>query len=91
MFPPEKEQPPRVQLASGSRYIQFSTKQHDGKLYILAVNISREEQEAEFVISEEVEEVKVLFEDRVLPMEKYRLTDTFQPVAVHVYEIVSQE
>ena len=27
-----KEQPPRVQLASGSRYVHFSTKQHDGKL-----------------------------------------------------------
>jgi hypothetical protein len=81
------EEPPRVQLVKGSQYIHFSTKRHDGKLYILAVNVSREEQDAEFIISAEVEDAKVLFEERSVSMEKYRLTDKFQPIAAHVYEI----
>jgi hypothetical protein len=81
------EEPPGVQLAKGSRYIHFSAKRHDGKLYILAVNVSREEQDAEFIISAEAEEAKVLFEERSVPVEKYRLVDKFQPIAVHIYEI----
>lgn len=81
------EEPPKVQLSSGVRYIHFSTRRHDGKLYILAVNVSREEQDAEFTISEGVKEARVLFEDRSLPVEKYRLTDKFQPIAVHVYKM----
>jgi hypothetical protein len=85
------EELPRVQLAKGSRYIHFSTKRHDGKLYILAVNISREEQDAEFAISAEVEEAKALFEERSVPVEKYRLLDKLQPIAAHVYEIQMKE
>ena len=81
------EEPPKAQLSSGARNINFSTKQHDGKLYILAVNISREEHDAEFTISAEASEARVLFEDRSLPIATYRLKDKFQPVAVHVYEI----
>ena len=81
------EEPPGVQLAKGSRYIHFSTKRHDGKLYILAVNVSREEQDAEFIISAGAEEAKVLFEERSVSVEKYRLIDKFQPIAAHVYEI----
>jgi hypothetical protein len=82
-----KEKPSKVHLSSGARWIHFSTKHRDRKLYILAVNVSREEQDAEFVISEEVEESEVLFEDRSLPVEKYRLRDRFQPIDVHVYEV----
>jgi hypothetical protein len=82
------DEPPKVQLSSGVRQIHFSAKRHGGKLYILAVNASREEQDAEFTISAEVKEAKVLFKNRSLSVEKYRLTDKFQPIAVHVYEIV---
>ena len=81
------EEPPNVQLSSGAQHVHFSTRRHDGKLYILAVNVSREEQDAEFIISEEVKEAKILFEDRSLSVEKYRLTDKFQPIAVHLYEM----
>jgi len=81
------EEPPNVQLSSGERHIHFSTRRYDGRLYILAVNVSREEQDAEFIISEEVKEAKILFEDRSLSVEKYRLTDKFQPIAVHLYEM----
>ncbi len=81
------DDPPKVQLASGSKHIHYSTKRYNGKLYILAVNISREEQDAEFVISGEVKKAEVLFEGRSLPVKTYRLTDKFQPIAVHVYEM----
>ena len=81
------EEPPKVQLSSGVKNIHFSAKQHDGKLYILAVNISREEHDAEFVISADAEKATVLFEGRALNIEIFRLKDTFQPLDVHVYEI----
>ena len=81
------DEPPKVQLSAGAQHIHFSTKYHKSKLYILAVNTSREERKAEFIISEKVKEAKVLFENRILAVEKYRLNDRFQPVAVHVYEI----
>ncbi len=81
------DKPPKVQLASGSKHIHYSTKRYNGKLYILAVNISREEQDAEFIISGEIKKAEVLFEGRSLPVKTYRLTDKFQPIAVHVYEM----
>ncbi|MEK7396400.1 MAG: hypothetical protein AAB116_05645, partial [Candidatus Poribacteria bacterium] len=78
---------PKVQLLSGAKNIHFSAKYYDGKLYIMAVNSSDQPQNADFVISEEVKSVKILFEDRTVNMEKYHLKDTFSPIAVHVYEI----
>ena len=81
------EEPPKAQLSSGGQNIHFTTKRHDGKLYILAVNVSREEHDAEFVISTETKDAEVMFEDRTILIEKYRLKDKFQPVAVHVYRV----
>jgi len=81
------EKPPKVQLVSGSKHIQYSTKRHNGKLYIIAVNTSQEEQDAEFIISGEMDRAGVLFEDRSLAVKTYRIADNFQPIAVHVYEM----
>jgi hypothetical protein len=53
----------------------------------MAVNTSDQPQNVDFVISEEVKNVKVLFEDRTITIEKYHLKDTFSPIAVHVYEV----
>jgi hypothetical protein len=78
---------PKVQLLSGAKNILFSAKYYDGKLYIMAVNTSDQPQNVDFVISEEVKNVKVLFEDRTITIEKYHLKDTFSPIAVHVYEV----
>jgi hypothetical protein len=53
----------------------------------MADNTSDQPQNVDFVISEEVKNVKVLFEDRTITIEKYHLKDTFSPIAVHVYEV----
>lgn len=81
------EPAPKVQLLSGGKNIQFSAKYYDGKIYLIAVNSSEQTQNADFIISEEAKDAKVLFDDRIVTIEKYHLKDTFAPIAVHVYEI----
>jgi len=79
------EDTPKVQ--SSTMNIHFSTKRLDDKIYIIAVNASDKELDAEFVIPTESKSAKVLSEDRSVPIEDYRIKDKFPPITVHVYEI----
>lgn len=82
------EKPLKVHLSSGGqKNIHFSTRQYEGKLYILAANVTRKEHNAEFTISANIKKAEALFEKRSLSVENYRLRDNFQPIAVHVYEM----
>jgi len=82
-----EESVPKVQLVSGSREIGYIARQYDGSLYIIAANSSDRSKDAEFSISAEVQIADVLFENRSVAIEKFRLRDTFSPIAVHIYKI----
>jgi len=82
-----EELAPKVQLVSGSREIGYIARRYDGSIYIIAANESDSSRDAEFSISAEVQIVDVMFENRTVSIEKFRLRDTFSPIAVHIYKI----
>ena len=58
-------------------------------LYIIAVNSSEQETEIEAtltILPPRVNEAKVLFENRTVPILNEKIQDTFKPLGVHVYK-----
>jgi hypothetical protein len=68
--------------------IQILQKAHTGKTYILAVNLAEEPVTVQFNgLPEDAPQARVLFEERVLPVENQTFRDKFSPAAVHIYEL----
>ncbi|MFA9480284.1 hypothetical protein ACERK3_18580 [Phycisphaerales bacterium AB-hyl4] len=72
--------------------ILSTARRHQGKTYVMAVNIRAEAIGAAIDLSDlgEIRSVNVLFEDRTLQVEGGLLKDNFEPYQRHVYEIVHQ-
>ena len=84
------EQAPEITVMPAST-IATLVKQHNGGMYVIALNRSRQPCNAEFFIAgtEKKTRCKVLFESRELPLEGSRpkLKDSFQGFERHVYEL----
>ncbi len=76
-------------VACNSDNIKFTVKKHEGYLYLISVNESRNAVSARFDLSEipEAGNAEVLFEDRSCPVASSRLEDTWQPLQRHVYRL----
>lgn len=77
---------PRVSLKKPNEFILFATRQCKGRKLLMAVNVSREEQKATFVLSNKARSLRRLNESGVITVTGNQLADDFAPAAVHVYE-----
>jgi hypothetical protein len=77
-----------VSLATANPNIEFTTRQLDHKLYILAANKSSQRQTARFRgASLKGKSVRVLYEEHRAVIDGTELGDTFEPFGVHVYSL----
>ncbi len=72
--------------------IHLCLKPHGDGLYLIAVNPTDKAMSLSLDLSEEKPgpQAVVRFENRAVPLDNGRLTDRFEPLAVHVYEIQRQ-
>jgi len=61
-------------------------KKSGGRQYLICASSSEEKVEARFAI-DGIEQAKVWFENREVPVKGGKFTDAFAPFAVHVYEL----
>ncbi len=73
------------QRMPGSPDIRYFEREHDGRLYVIAVNIDERVQDLEISMPGRCR-AKVKWEDRTLAIEG-RLVDRLEPLAVRVYEV----
>jgi hypothetical protein len=86
LLSPEDLGPARSTLANPA--IHSKLKRCDGRLYLLAVNADRAPCQVTFDLKHRLpKQVRVLFEDRTRNTEGPHLTDDFQPLEVHVYDL----
>jgi hypothetical protein len=77
-----------VKFAPENAPIHTKLKRHDGRLYLMAVNSGNEPCKVSFELKHRLpREVEVMFEDRKAETAGRSLTDEFQPLEVHVYDL----
>jgi hypothetical protein len=69
------------------RWLHSLARQHDGKLYLFAVNDGGGEGVIQFGLSRPPNKVQVLDENRTLATDGFVFRDEFHKLAVHIYEI----
>jgi len=78
-----------VKIEAGDVKLDALARQHDGQLYIFAVNYDQRDVKAEAKITvaglPAGTQVTVVDEDRTLRSAAGSFTDTFEPLAVHIY------
>ena len=74
---------------AGGRAIQAIRKDYQGRTYIIAVNVTRQQVSAAFILNPKpkTREAIVFEEDRKIFLEDGKFSDTFEPLAVHIYVI----
>lgn len=65
--------------------VDFTTKQYQGKTYIIAVNLRSDRNKISFTIPENIGDANVLFENRKIKVKRTTLTDTFEAYQRRVY------
>ena len=86
------EDPKRpVKIESGDVKLDALARQHDGRLYVFAVNYDQRDVKADAKITvpglPAGTQVTVVDEDRTLRSAAGSFTDTFEPLAVHIYRV----
>ena len=71
----------------GNEAISMLLKRYRGETYLIAVNGTLGEVKARFELKVRPDRAQVLWENRTVPVEGGKITDTFAPLAVHVYRI----
>ena len=74
-----------VRLRTGAPAVRYRQLSYDGLQTLIAVNITRENQLAEWVF-ESPSQPKVLFEDRALGGKSRAMADLHRPLEVHIYQ-----
>ncbi len=84
----------RVGLVRTPSNILYTTRRHDGNLYIIAVNITDKSSDAVFRLTDLAGtgtiDCDVMFEGRKIPLRNGTLKDRFAPYQRHVYVIPQQ-
>jgi len=84
---PTVEKGATVRTAMGGR-VDVMVKRHEGATYIFAVNMKRQPEKPEIVVSGvRAGTAEVLFENRSVPVRNGAIVDEFAPYAVHRYRI----
>ena len=79
---------PAVQVVGARpRWLHCLSRNHAGKLYLLAVNDGDGDGEVQFAVPGPPRTIRVLGEDRTITADQSAFRDAFQRLAVHVYEI----
>ena len=75
--------------AAEGRAIQAIRKEYQGRTYVIAVNVTRQEVAPTFTLAEPpaAAEVAAWQEGRTLPLKGGAFSDAFKPLEVHIYEI----
>jgi len=83
------EPPPKVEIDGGDVKLCAMARRHEGRTYVFAVNYDERPAKAEATIRVEGlpagAEVEVVDEARTIRAQAGSLTDTFEPLAVHIY------
>ena len=80
------ESTPEVEVEAGS-WLHVLVRRRDDRIYVMAVSDGDGEGQARFLLAEDVGEVRVLNENRTIQAEDSTFTDSFEKLAVHLYEI----
>lgn len=80
------EEAPIITLKEPNESILFATRRWQGKKLLMAVNVSREEQKATFILPGKLKNVKRVNETGEVTVSGNQITETFPPVAVHLYQ-----
>ena len=90
---PMVPQPPRPKILKGAEVdllghpsISYLYKEIGNRRLLFCVNSTRETLDVRFSLRD-ADEATVLFESRTVNLAKDRLTDRFQPLDVHIYEL----
>ena len=85
------EQVPEVQCNSAD--VKFTLKKHNGAVYLITVNESKQAVQARFDLSAlgNVKMAEVLFENRNIPVIQSRLQDKYKGLQRHVYLLKSNQ
>jgi hypothetical protein len=77
-----------VKLSPTNAPVEFVTRQHEGKIYLIAANKSPKAQKVRFDSGLfQGRNVRILYEEHAVSIEGSSLSDKFQPLEVHVYEL----
>ena len=78
----------KVEMVPPNVPVEFTTRQLDGKLYIIAANKSPQAQSVHFTANGiKGRKVQVLYETQPASIQGDSMADEFGPLAVHVYQI----
>ncbi len=77
--------PEKDVLGNGS--ISMLMKRYRGETYLIAVNGTLADVQAEFDLGVRPEKADVLWENRTVPVSGGKIADCFAPLAVHVYKV----
>jgi len=69
------------------RWLRWTARSHDGKLWIVAANDGDGEGEVSFTLPSQPRSISVAAENRTIRPEGNTFRDAFRPLAVHIYEI----
>lgn len=88
--PPPDPNPVTVRSANPDVPIHIATRIHDGSLYLFAAAMRNQSTTGAFQIQGLAPDAaaRVLDEDRSLPISNGAFTDTFEPFAVHLYQVL---
>lgn len=81
------EQTPKVDIAGGGSWMNWTVRKYNNKVYVIAVNNKKERYQKIGFSIPNVQSVKVLNENRTLPVIEGSFTDSFDSLAVHIYEV----
>ena len=68
-------------------WLHWTTRRHNGKVYLLAVNDGDGEGRVRFNLPGNATDVREFSTDRRITVQEGVIEDTFTPLAVHLYEI----
>ena len=74
----------------GSHGIAVAARKHRGATYLFAVRMENSPAKGKFQVTGMSGKgtIRVIGEDRIIPMQDGRFDDSFAPYAVHLYQIV---
>ncbi len=87
LSPPAAGAALEVSATGGEGGIHACRRDHEGRVYVIAVNPTREVLQATFSLGGPAPtgSLDLLYEDRSVPVQGGKFSDEFQPLAVHIY------
>lgn len=81
------EQTPKVDIKNGGSWMNWTVRKYNNKVYVIVVNNKKSDYQNVGFSIPNVKSVKVLNENRSLPINGGSFIDSFNSLAVHIYEV----